>query len=147
MATAWYGKFSEYDDTTFIDGRSAAKQQPIDPAERQYLLGQVSLATWAFVRSMKRHLSPPAEDEEAYVAEIKARLTPERAEALISANHRPNRALTDLSVAIEKVSGESRHALPYASLRSQELLPHSLTLRFSSLARLLTASHALRPKE
>ena len=60
--------------------------------------------TWAFVRSMKRHLSPPKEDEKAFVEEIKARLSPEQAEAIISAAHRPNRALYDLSVAIEKVS-------------------------------------------
>jgi predicted membrane chloride channel (bestrophin family) len=74
---------------------------PIDPAERQYLLGQVSLFTWAFVRSMKRHLSPPDEDEEDFCAEIRARLTPSQADAIISAVHRPNRALYDLSVAIE----------------------------------------------
>ena len=75
----------------------------IDPAEREYLLGQVSLFTWAFVRSMKRHLSPPEEDEEDYIAELKSRLTPEQAEAIISATHRPNRALYDLSIAIEKL--------------------------------------------
>ena len=48
MATAWYGH----------DGI------PIDPAKRAEDLGQVSLMTWAFVRAMKRHLSPPDEDEE-----------------------------------------------------------------------------------
>ncbi len=73
------------------------------PVERQYLLGQVSLMTWAFVRSMKRHLSPPAEDEEDYIAEMKSRLSPEQADAIIKAAHRPNRALYDLSVAIEKL--------------------------------------------
>jgi hypothetical protein len=78
--------------------------KPIDPVERQDLLGQVSLMTWAFVRSMKRHLSPPQEDEEDYVKDIEARLAPEQAEALIGATHRPNRALFDLSVAIEQVS-------------------------------------------
>ena len=87
MATAWYGH----------DGI------PVDPALRAEHLRQVSLMTWAFVRSMKRHLSPPDEDEEDYIAEMKSRLTPAQAEAIISANHRPNRALYDLSVAIEKL--------------------------------------------
>lgn len=99
MATAWYGN-----DTS--PGSPAAPSLPtreIDPAERAFLLGQVSLFTWAFVRSMKRHLSPPDEDEEDYVAELKSRLTPEQSEAIISAAHRPNRALYDLSVAIEKL--------------------------------------------
>jgi putative membrane protein len=79
-------------------------RQERDPKEREYLLGQVSLFTWAFVRSMKRHLSPPGEDEEDFIAELKSsRLTPEQADAIISATHRPNRALYDLSVAIEKL--------------------------------------------
>ncbi|KAL7536531.1 hypothetical protein ACHAXR_009275 [Thalassiosira sp. AJA248-18] len=102
MAAAWYGNQSNWDSTAFM-GAPTTKQEPIDPIERQYLLGQVSLMTWAFVRSMKRHLSPPDEDEEDYLTEIKSRLTPEQADALISATHRPNRALYDLSVAIEKL--------------------------------------------
>jgi putative membrane protein len=103
MATAWYGNESDpWDGTEFMNAPSS-DAKPIDPAERQYLLGQVSLMTWAFVRSMKRHLSPPDEDEEDYIAEMKSRLTPAQAEAIISANHRPNRALYDLSVAIEKL--------------------------------------------
>ena len=98
MATAWYGNDSS------PDSLSAPKQTAeIDPAEREHLLGQVSLFTWAFVRSMKRHLSPPDEDEEDYIAELKSRLTPEQSDAIISATHRPNRALFDLSVAIEKL--------------------------------------------
>ena len=100
MATAWYGNQSEWDGTEFMES-STKVLDPIDPAERQYLLGQVSLFTWAFVRSMKRHLSPPEEDEEDFCAEIRARLTPSQADAIISAVHRPNRALYDLSVAIE----------------------------------------------
>lgn len=99
MATAWYGNDSS-------PGSAAAPKEiakVIDPAEREYLLGQVSLFTWAFVRSMKRHLSPPDEDEEDYIAELKSRLSPEQADAIISAAHRPNRALYDLSVAIEKL--------------------------------------------
>ena len=110
MATAWYGNDSSPSSV------SAPKQtaEAIDPTEREYLLGQVSLFTWAFVRSMKRHLSPPAEDEEDYIAELKSsRLTPDQADAIISAAHRPNRALYDLSVAIEK--------LPMHFMRKNEL--------------------------
>ena len=87
MATAWYGH----------DGI------PVDPTLRAEHLRQVSLMTWTFVRSMKRHLSPPDEDEENYVAEINARLSPEQAKAVIGATHRPNRALYDLSVAIDRL--------------------------------------------
>lgn len=87
MATAWYGH----------DGI------PVDPAKRAEDLRQVSLYTWAFVRSMKRHLSPPADDEDDFVAELNARLAPDQAQAIIDAAHRPNRALYDLSVAIDKL--------------------------------------------
>jgi putative membrane protein len=104
MATAWYGNQSEWDGTEFMEKAYPHYKVPIDPIERQYLLGQVSLMTWAFVRSMKRHLSPPQEDENDFISEIKSRLAPEQADALIGATHRPNRALYDLSVAIEKVS-------------------------------------------
>ena len=110
QATAWYGNQSVFDGTEFLGGgknaKKSKKQVPIDPVERGYLLGQVSLMTWAFVRSMKRHLSPPAEDEEAYVTEIRSKLSPHQADALIGAAHRPNRALYDLSVAIEKVRSD-----------------------------------------
>jgi hypothetical protein len=104
MATAWYGSQSEWDGTEFMDKAESQSFAPINPIERQYLLGQVSIMTWAFVRSMKRHLSPPEEDEEDFVSEIRSRLTPEQAHALVGATHRPNRALYDLSVAIDKVS-------------------------------------------
>ena len=87
MATAWYGH----------DGI------PVDPAKRAEDLRQVSLFTWAFVRSMKRHLSPPDEDEDDFIMEINARLSPSQAEAIASAAHRPNRALYDLSVAIDRL--------------------------------------------
>jgi len=102
MATAWYGNQSDFDSTEFMEP-STDQLKPTDPAERQYLLGQVSLMTWAFVRSMKRHLSPPDEDEDDYIAEIRSRLSPTQADAIISAAHRPNRALYDLSVAIERL--------------------------------------------
>ena len=104
MATAWYGNESELDSTeSFLGKGTSSPKIVIDPTERQYLLGQVSLMTWAFVRSMKRHLSPPEEDEDAFVQELNARLSPSQADAIISAAHRPNRALYDLSVAIDRL--------------------------------------------
>jgi predicted membrane chloride channel (bestrophin family) len=52
---------------------------------------------------MKRHLSPPWEDEEAFKAEMYEKLPKEQAQTIIEATHRPNRALQDLSMAIENL--------------------------------------------
>jgi len=112
MGTAWYGKMSEYDTTGFMDSASV-DQTGIDPVKRQEDLQRLSLCTWAFVRSMKRHLSPVEEDEEEFQMELRSRLPAEQAEKIIAAAHRPNRALQDLSVAIEK--------LPMHFVRKNEL--------------------------
>lgn len=66
-------------------------------------LKRLALSTWAFVRAMKRHLSPEWEDEEAFKKEIRERLPADQAEAIIKAAHRPNRALQDISYSIEKL--------------------------------------------
>jgi len=67
-------------------------------------LQRLSVCTWAFVRSMKRHLSPEWEDEASFRLEMYERLpTEEQANAIINAAHRPNRALYDLSMAIENL--------------------------------------------
>ena len=73
------------------------------PEQVQRDLQAVSLATWSFVRAMKRHLSPPAEDEEDFKKELYERLPEAQAQAIIDAAHRPNRALYDLSLAIENL--------------------------------------------
>lgn len=67
-------------------------------------LKTLSLCTWAFVRAMKRHLSPESEDEEAFKSELYEKLPAAQAEAIIKAAHRPNRALFDLSLAIENLN-------------------------------------------
>lgn len=85
----------------------------ISPEKRQADLQRLSLCTWAFVRSMKRHLSPEWDDEEAFRNELKQRLPKEQAQAIIGAAHRPNRALFDLSLAIEN--------LPMHYLRKNQL--------------------------
>jgi predicted membrane chloride channel (bestrophin family) len=52
---------------------------------------------------MKRHLSPEWEDEVAFKKEMLEKLPKEQAEAIFAAAHRPNRALQDLSLAIENL--------------------------------------------
>mmetsp|Transcript_2474 Transcript_2474/g.3468 ORF Transcript_2474/g.3468 Transcript_2474/m.3468 type:complete len:437 (+) Transcript_2474:186-1496(+) len=102
MATAWYGNYKNQEGTEFA-GAETPRMEVIDPVKREEDLKRVSLCTWAFVRSMKRHLSPPAEDEEDFKAELYERLPADQAEKIIAATHRPNRALHDLSCAIDRL--------------------------------------------
>jgi len=85
MGAAWY------------DSRGVSKEK------REEDLKILALAIWSFVRAMKRHLSPVGEDEEDFKKELYEKLPKEQAEAIINAAHRPNRALFDLSVAIENL--------------------------------------------
>ena len=73
------------------------------PEEADDDLNRLALCTWAFVRSMKRHLSPEWDDEEAFQKELKEKLPEEQAQKILDAAHRPNRALQDLSTAIENL--------------------------------------------
>ena len=75
----------------------------VSPEERQQDLNHVALCTWAFVRAMKRHLSPEEEDEQAFRSELYQKLPKEQAQKIIDAAHRPNRALQDLSYAIDSL--------------------------------------------
>jgi ion channel-forming bestrophin family protein len=75
----------------------------VSQSERQADLERLSKCTWAFVRSMKRHLSPEWEDEASFRLELLERLPESQANAIINASHRPNRALYDLSMAIENI--------------------------------------------
>ncbi|KAL3944795.1 MAG: hypothetical protein SGBAC_001118 [Bacillariaceae sp.] len=81
---------------SFYDKTGASAQQ------RQEDLERLSRCTWAFVRAMKRHLSPE-DDETDFKKEILEKLPKGQAEAIIKAVHRPNRALHDLSMAIENL--------------------------------------------
>jgi ion channel-forming bestrophin family protein len=85
----------------------------ISPAERKEDLAFVALCTWSFVRCMKRHLSPAEEDEEAFKDELYEKLPYQQAQMIIDAKHRPNRALQDLSFAIDN--------LPMHFLRKNEV--------------------------
>lgn len=75
----------------------------VSPEERQSDLQYTALCTWAFVRAMKRHLSPTEEDEQAFQQELYEKLPQPQAQMIIDAAHRPNRALQDLSYAIDNL--------------------------------------------
>jgi ion channel-forming bestrophin family protein len=84
-------------------GNAMYDRKSTTPERRQKDLKVLALCTWAFVRSMKRHLSPPDEDEDDFQKELNEKLPAQQAAAIIAAAHRPNRALQDLSVAIENL--------------------------------------------
>jgi len=75
----------------------------VSPEKRRDDLQVLALCTWAFVRAMKRHLSPADEDEDDFVKELYEKLPEAQAAAIVAAAHRPNRALQDLSTAIENL--------------------------------------------
>lgn len=75
----------------------------VSPEEREADLNHVALCTWGFVRAMKRHLSPEEEDEEAFQTELFEKMPEAQAQKIIDAAHRPNRALQDLSYAIDNL--------------------------------------------
>ena len=75
----------------------------VSPEKRKDDLQVLALCTWAFVRAMKRHLSPADEDEEDFRTELLEKLPGPQALKIIRAAHRPNRALQDLSTAIENL--------------------------------------------
>ena len=83
--------------TAYYDRQSVSSERTEDD------LKTLALCTWAFVRAMKRHLSPEDEDEDDFQKELYEKLPHGQAAAIIGAAHRPNRALQDLSVAIENL--------------------------------------------
>uniref|UniRef100_A0A6V2D0K4 Uncharacterized protein n=1 Tax=Ditylum brightwellii TaxID=49249 RepID=A0A6V2D0K4_9STRA len=84
-----------------------------NPYIRAELLDNLSRAVWSFPRSLTRHLSDSEEDEEPFKQEVREKLKPERAEALIAARHRPCRSLHDISFAA--------NALPMPYLRRSQI--------------------------
>ncbi|CAJ1964455.1 unnamed protein product [Cylindrotheca closterium] len=74
----------------------------VSDKQREEDLKRLSRCTWSFVRAMKRHLSPE-DDETDFKKEMYEKLSVGQAEAVIKAVHRPNRALHDLSMAIENL--------------------------------------------
>ena len=66
-------------------------------------LHEVRLCTWAFPRSLWAHLSDPAK-EPRFAQEVREAMgTPEAAKALLDAPHRPLRALSLLSAAMDRL--------------------------------------------
>ena len=99
MANAFY-------DTATTESESHSSTLPGQQQQqrRKDDLQRLNLCIWSFVRSMKRHLSPESEDEINFQAELYHKLpTKEQASQIIQAQHRPNRALQDLSMAIENL--------------------------------------------
>ena len=94
-------------------GTAYYDRSAVSPQRAEEDLNRLALCTWAFVRSMKRHLSPEWEDEDAFKKEMLEKLPQEQAEAIFAAAHRPNRALQDLSQAIEN--------LPMSFIRRNEV--------------------------
>jgi predicted membrane chloride channel (bestrophin family) len=84
-------------------GNAMYDKKGVSPQRRKEDLKVLALCTWAFVRCMKRHLSPEDEDEAAFRQELYEKLPEQQAAAIIAAAHRPNRALQDLSTAIENL--------------------------------------------
>ena len=84
-------------------GNAYYDRTAVSPERVEDDLNRLALCTWAFVRSMKRHLSPEWDDEEAFQIELKEKLPAEQAQMILDAAHRPNRALQDLSTAIENL--------------------------------------------
>ena len=84
-------------------GNAYYDRQAVSPERAEEDLNRLALCTWSFVRSMKRHLSPPWEDEEDFKKELFEKLPEQQAQNIIDAAHRPNRALQDLSTAIENL--------------------------------------------
>jgi predicted membrane chloride channel (bestrophin family) len=70
--------------------------------ERQRLMERLERAVWAFPRSLTRHLLSEREDQVDYAADCRARLRPDLAKDLITARHKPTRALYELSCAINE---------------------------------------------
>ena len=94
-------------------GNAFYDRSAVSEEQRKKDLNMLALCTWAFVRSMKRHLSPEDEDEEDFREELFEKLPAEQAQKIIDAAHRPNRALQDLSLAVEN--------LPMSFLRKNEI--------------------------
>jgi ion channel-forming bestrophin family protein len=104
MAVAWYVDDDETDHSSSMDEseNEIVKEKDHNTNRRQEDLTMLAQCTWAFVRCMKRHLSPD-DDEDDFVRELFEKLPEQQAQTLLDARHRPNRALFDLSVAIENL--------------------------------------------
>jgi ion channel-forming bestrophin family protein len=81
---------------------SAAWIQTMDipDSEKYRLVRRIADSVWLFPRALQRHLLNPAEDEETFQKDVRAKLPRELAEDVIAARHRPVRSLYEMSKAI-----------------------------------------------
>ena len=101
MGVTWYAPGTEQlGYMEGAEGGSIVQGMVIDEEERLRKLSRLSKSVWSFSRALARHLSDPNEDEEAFQNDVREWLDPEQAEALIAADHRPNRAMFDIGCAI-----------------------------------------------
>ena len=101
MGVTWYAPGTErLGYMEGVEGDAIARGVVIDEEERQRKLEKLSKSVWSFSRALARHLTAPDADEEAFQKDIREWLDPEQAEALIAADHRPNRAMFDIGCAI-----------------------------------------------
>ena len=103
MAVGWYDESYMNKEQQQQQQQQQKEEQSSSTTKRHEDLTALALATWSFVRCMKRHLSPDDDDEVNFRNEMLDKLPRQQAMAIIDADHRPNRALFDLSVAIENL--------------------------------------------
>lgn len=76
--------------------------------QKQALMTRLEQAVWCFCRSLTRHLLSAREDELDYERECREKLRPQLAEDLISARHKPTRALYEVSTALNEFPVDER---------------------------------------
>jgi ion channel-forming bestrophin family protein len=89
--------------TIMREGSAWIHESKVPREEKRRLICRLASAVWSFPRSMTRHLLSPTEDEAAYVADCRSNLQSGFAEDLIAAQHRPSRALYELSCVINAI--------------------------------------------
>lgn len=89
----------------------AGWMNPDLPEETQReLLEDLADTAWVYSRSLQRHLLGSHEDGETYCQDVRERMSPQVAQALIKAPHKPNRALFELTKAVNAIPmTEHRH--------------------------------------
>jgi ion channel-forming bestrophin family protein len=88
--------------TIMRQGAAWNHESPLPPEEKQRLMARLAAAVWCFPRSLTRHLLSADEDADDYAVDVRANLRPDLAEDLITARHKPTRAMYELSCAINE---------------------------------------------
>uniref|UniRef100_A0A7S2RVN1 Uncharacterized protein n=1 Tax=Eucampia antarctica TaxID=49252 RepID=A0A7S2RVN1_9STRA len=75
----------------------------MDDEERLEKIANLSKATWSVPRALCRHLLSAGEDEGRFCKDLRERLDPPVAEAIIASRHRPQRALYYLTNCVDEL--------------------------------------------